>query len=149
MFKKSIFTFFLLFLSFLTIYPSKRENTSLFDYCYPFEKILSRNSLEKSKKITYRIEFSCLHHLHSHNALLVYLDMLPFFKFSKVLCSLRSSPLLLQCYSVFKIECVLLNQKSDTDFIDSFWCRFLSFTHKKQFLKEGEREKFYRESWWW
>ncbi len=51
MFKNLIFTFFLLFSSFITILPSKKENTNLTDYCYSLEKILSRNSLKKSKNI--------------------------------------------------------------------------------------------------
>ena len=50
MFKKLILTFLLLFSSLIIIYPSKKENTNLFDYCYSFEKILARNSLEKSRK---------------------------------------------------------------------------------------------------
>ena len=50
MFKKLLLTFFLLFSSFIIIYPSKKEITNLFDYCYSFEKILARNSLEKNKK---------------------------------------------------------------------------------------------------
>ena len=50
MFKKLLLTFFLLFSSFIIIYPSIKENTNLLDYCYSFEKILARNSLEKSKK---------------------------------------------------------------------------------------------------
>ena len=49
MFKNLRLTFLLLFSSFITIYPSKKENTNLIDYCYSLEKILSRNSLEKSK----------------------------------------------------------------------------------------------------
>ena len=49
MFKNLLLTFFLFFSSFVTIYPSKKENTNLIDYCYSLEKILSRNSLEKSK----------------------------------------------------------------------------------------------------
>ena len=49
MFKKFILTSFLLFSSLLTIYPSKKENTNFFDYCYYLEKIISRNTLEKSK----------------------------------------------------------------------------------------------------
>ena len=49
MFKNLLLTFFLLFSSFITIDPSKKENTNLIDYCYSLEKILSRNSLEKSK----------------------------------------------------------------------------------------------------
>ena len=51
MFKNLLLTFFLLFSSILTILPSKKENTNLTDYCYSLEKILSRNSLNKSKNI--------------------------------------------------------------------------------------------------
>ena len=50
MFKKLLLTFFLLFSSFIIIYPSKKETTYLLDYCYSFEKILARNSLEKNNK---------------------------------------------------------------------------------------------------
>ena len=52
MHKKLLFIFFLLFGSLITIYPSKKEDTNLFDYCYSFEKILSRNSIEKSKNLS-------------------------------------------------------------------------------------------------
>ena len=52
MYKKLFFTFFLLFGSLITIYPSKKEDTNLFDYCYSFEKILSRNSIEKSRNLS-------------------------------------------------------------------------------------------------
>ena len=52
MFKKLLFTFFLLFSSLITIYPSKNENTNLFDYCYALEKIVSRNSVDKSKNVS-------------------------------------------------------------------------------------------------
>ena len=51
MFKNLLLTFFLLFSSFIIILPSKKENTNLTDYCYSLEKILSRNSLKKSKNI--------------------------------------------------------------------------------------------------
>ena len=51
MFKKLLLTFFLLISSFITILPSKKENTNLTDYRYSLEKILSRNSLKKSKNI--------------------------------------------------------------------------------------------------
>ena len=50
--KNLLLAFFLLLSSFLTIYPSKKENTNLIDYCYSFEKILSRNTLEKNKNIS-------------------------------------------------------------------------------------------------
>ncbi len=48
MFKKFLLTFLLLS-SFITIYPSKKENTNFLDYCYSLEKIISRNTVEKSK----------------------------------------------------------------------------------------------------
>ena len=51
MFKKSILTSFLLFIALITIYPSKKENTNFFDYCYSLEKIISRNTVEKSKNL--------------------------------------------------------------------------------------------------
>jgi len=51
MFKNLLLTFFLLITSFITILPSKKENTNLTDYCYSLEKILSRNSLKKSKNV--------------------------------------------------------------------------------------------------
>ena len=50
--KKFLFTSFLIFSSFITIYPSKKENTNFFDYCYSIEKIISRNSVVKSKNLS-------------------------------------------------------------------------------------------------
>ena len=52
MYRKLLFTLFLLFGSLIIIFPSKKEDTNLFDYCYSFEKILSRNSIEKSKNLS-------------------------------------------------------------------------------------------------
>ena len=52
MFKKFILTSFLLFSSLITIYPSKKENTNFFDYCYSLEKIISTNTLEKSNNLS-------------------------------------------------------------------------------------------------
>ena len=52
MFKKFLLTSFLLFSSLITIYPSKKENTNFFDYCYSLEKIISRNTVEKSKNLS-------------------------------------------------------------------------------------------------
>ena len=52
MFKSLLLTFFLLFSSFITILPSKKEKTNLTDYCYSLEKILSRNSLENTKNLS-------------------------------------------------------------------------------------------------
>ena len=52
MFKKFLLTSFLLFISFITTYPSKKENTNFFDYCFSLEKIISRNSVDKSQNIS-------------------------------------------------------------------------------------------------
>ena len=52
MFKKFLLTSFLLLSSIITIYPSKKENTNFFEYCYSLEKIISRNTLEKSKNLS-------------------------------------------------------------------------------------------------
>ena len=37
-------------------YPSKIENTRIFDYCYSLEKILSRNSIIKRKNISEKVK---------------------------------------------------------------------------------------------
>ena len=34
------------------IYPSKNENAEIYDYCYCFEKILSRNSIKNRKNMS-------------------------------------------------------------------------------------------------
>ena len=52
MFKKFLLTSFLLLSSLITIYPSKKENTNFFNYCYSLEKIISRNAVEKSKNLS-------------------------------------------------------------------------------------------------
>ena len=52
MFKKFLLISFLLLSSLTTIYPSKKENTNFFDYCYSLEKIISRNTVEKSKNLS-------------------------------------------------------------------------------------------------
>ena len=56
MFKKLLFTSFL-FVSLIGVYyPSKEENSKIFDYCYTLEKILSRNSIQKRKNISENIK---------------------------------------------------------------------------------------------
>ena len=52
MFKKLFFTSFLLFSIIGVYFPSKKENTKLFDYCYSFEKIIFRNSIQKRENIS-------------------------------------------------------------------------------------------------
>ena len=52
MFKKLTLTSFLLLSSLITIYPSNKENTNFFDYCFSLEKIISRNSFVNSKNLS-------------------------------------------------------------------------------------------------
>ena len=52
MYKKFLLTSFLLLSSLITIYPSKKENTNFFDYCYSLEKIITRNIVEKNKNLS-------------------------------------------------------------------------------------------------
>ena len=56
MIKKFLLTSFLLLSSLITIYPSKKENTNFFDYCYSLEKIISRNTVEKNKNLSKNIK---------------------------------------------------------------------------------------------
>ena len=46
MLKKLFLTSFLTFTCISLIYPSKKENTNLFQYCYSLEKIITRNFIE-------------------------------------------------------------------------------------------------------
>ena len=52
MLKKFLLTSFLLLSSFITLYPSKKENTNFLNYCYSLEKIISRNTVEKNKYLS-------------------------------------------------------------------------------------------------
>ena len=52
MFKKILLSSFLLFTLIAIFYPTNKENTKLFDYCYSLEKILSRNSIQKRKSVS-------------------------------------------------------------------------------------------------
>ena len=56
MFKNLILSSFLLFTLICIIYPTKKENTKLFDYCYSLEKILSRNSIQKRKNVSLKVQ---------------------------------------------------------------------------------------------
>ena len=56
MFKNLILSSFLLFTLIGIIYPAKKENTKLFDYCYSLEKILSRNSIQKRKNVSLKVK---------------------------------------------------------------------------------------------
>ena len=56
MFKNLILSSLLLFALIGIIYPTKKENTKLFDYCYSLEKILSRNSIQKRKNLSLKVK---------------------------------------------------------------------------------------------
>ena len=56
MFKKLLLTTFLFFSLFGIVYPTKKENTKLFDYCYSLEKILARNTIHKRKNVSEKIK---------------------------------------------------------------------------------------------
>ena len=56
MFKNLLLTSFLLFSLISIVYPTKKENTKLFDYCYSLEKILSRNTIQKRKKLSLKVK---------------------------------------------------------------------------------------------
>ena len=55
MFKKLFFTSFLFFSLIGIYYPTKIENTQIFDYCHALEKILSRNSIQKRRNISEKV----------------------------------------------------------------------------------------------
>ena len=56
MFKNLILSSFLLITLISIIYPMKKENTKLFNYCYSLEKILSRNSIQKRKNVSLKVK---------------------------------------------------------------------------------------------
>ena len=56
MIKNLLLSSFLLFILICIIYPTKKENTKLFDYCYSLEKIISRNSIQKRKNVSLKVE---------------------------------------------------------------------------------------------
>ena len=55
MIKNLLLSSLLLFTLIGIIYPTKKENTKLFDYCYSLEKILSRNSIQKRKNVSLKV----------------------------------------------------------------------------------------------
>tara|TARA_Y100001978_G_scaffold193553_1_gene199749 strand:- start:100 stop:576 length:477 start_codon:yes stop_codon:yes gene_type:complete len=56
MFKKLFLTSFVLLSVIGVYYPSKEENTRIFDYCHSLEKILSRNTIKKRKNISEKVK---------------------------------------------------------------------------------------------
>ena len=56
MFKNLLLTSLLLFSLIGVIYPSKKESTRIFDYCYSLEKIISRNSIQTKRNLSLRVK---------------------------------------------------------------------------------------------
>ena len=56
MFKKLLVSSFFLIGLIGSIYPTEKENTKPFDYCFSLEKILVRNSLESKKNLSGEIQ---------------------------------------------------------------------------------------------
>ena len=56
MLKKILFTSFIIISIIGFFYPSRKENTKLFDYCYSLEKIVFRNSINKRKNIPEKLK---------------------------------------------------------------------------------------------
>ena len=55
MFKNLIFTSFFLLNFIGIIYPSKKQDTKLFDYCYSLEKILSKNAIQNRRNAPHKV----------------------------------------------------------------------------------------------
>ena len=56
MFKNLLLSSFLLLTLISIIYPTKKDNTKILDYCYSLEKILSRNSIKKRKNVSMKVK---------------------------------------------------------------------------------------------
>ena len=56
MFKNLFLTSFLFLNVVAIIYPSKRENTQLLDYCYSLEKKLLRNTFQQKKNVPLKVK---------------------------------------------------------------------------------------------
>ena len=56
MIKNLLLSSFFLFILICIIYPTKKENTELFDYCYSLEKIISRNLIQKKKNVYPKVD---------------------------------------------------------------------------------------------
>ena len=55
MYKKFLFSSFLLIFFIGIIYPTKKENIKLFNYCYSLENLLSRTSIQSRENMTGKV----------------------------------------------------------------------------------------------
>ena len=56
MFKKLYLIFFLIFIFFVSLYPTTKENIQIFNYCFAFEKIISKNSIKTKKNLSGKVK---------------------------------------------------------------------------------------------
>ena len=55
MLKNLFFTSFFLLNLIGIVYPSKKQDTKLFDYCYSLEKILSKNAIQNRRNASHKV----------------------------------------------------------------------------------------------
>ena len=107
MLKKLLLTSFIIFSLISIIYPTKKENTKLFDYCYSLEKILSRNSIQKRKNVTpkFKLISKDIAKFGVSKTRGVFINkMLDQYKSSKDSQILKLTPNRLYCYAGYYIE---------------------------------------------
>ncbi len=107
MFKNLLLSSVLIFSLIGIIYPAKKENTKLFDYCYSLEKILSRNSIQKRKKVSLKVKsiFKDISKLGVDKSRGVLINkMIDQYKNSKKYFIIKIIPNKLYCYAGYWIE---------------------------------------------
>ena len=107
MFKNLLLSSVLIFSLIGIIYPAKKENTKLFDYCYSLEKILSRNSIQKRKKVSLKVKsiFKDISKLGVDKSRGVLINkMIDQYKNSKNSLIIKNVPNKVYCYGGYWIE---------------------------------------------
>ncbi len=110
MFRKIFLTSFLLISMIGVYYPSHRENTRIFDYCYTLEKILSRNSIKKRKNISEKVKSLTrdisLYGVNKTKGSIIY-KIINQYKISKNSFILNVIPNKIYCFSGYWVEKVI------------------------------------------
>ena len=107
MLKKLLLTSSLILSLFSFIYPSKKENTKLLDYCFSLEKLLVSNSIEQRRNLSLKIkyvskDFSKLGITQTRGAFIN--KMIDEYKNSKNNILIKSVPNEFYCFSGYWIE---------------------------------------------
>ena len=56
MFKKLSFISLFIVCFFVALYPTKKENITIFNYCYALEKIITNNSIQSKKNLSLKVK---------------------------------------------------------------------------------------------